>query len=248
MTIMQAPSEIIFVDESGDPGLSGRSKRSRPYFVVAFVYCAEPSPLRKHLRRLLKRLHLRRKYPPHLAELKFYLPHTDLIQKGYTPQQLQRYDSFMPAIRAKAIGIICADASGVFAAIVDKRKAYSTWKPHEMYNFIFAETLIVNILSNLSPPNPPAIQFDRGRLTPARLQGFKQYVLDKDSYFEHMGYKRYRGALAPPIDVPSISEPGIWAADIVAGAFYHKYRHNDRSYSNTLVPVFIAKGERLYWR
>lgn len=244
---MQAPSETIFVDESSDPGLSAKAKRIRPYFVIGFVYCDNPSMLRKHLRRLLKRLHLRKKYPPHLAELKFYLPNTDLIQKGYTLQQLRGYEGFLPVIRTKAINIICKNATGIFVAVIDKKRAYSTWAPHEIYNFVFAETLIVNVLNVVSPPNPPAILFDKGRLTTARLRGFKKYLLNKDSYFENMGWKRYRGPLAPPIDVPSVSEPGIWAADIVAGAFYHKYAHKDWSYSNALSKIAIGNGERLYW-
>jgi len=60
--------ETIFVDEAGDPGLSPASKKLHQYFTIGFVYCEDPEQLRKKLRRLLKRLHLRGKYPLHLGE------------------------------------------------------------------------------------------------------------------------------------------------------------------------------------
>ena len=56
------PLHTIFVDESGDIGLSDRAKK-RPYFVLGFVYCRDPGQLRKRLKRLLKKLHLTGKYP-----------------------------------------------------------------------------------------------------------------------------------------------------------------------------------------
>jgi len=240
-------TEVIFVDESGDPGLSKGSIQRQAYVTIGFVYCKNPQLLRKKLKRLLKRLHQRGKYPPHLSELKFYLPDTDLIQKGYTKQQLRAYEAFLPNIRTKAISIICKEATGVFAAVIDKRKAYSSWTPEELCNFAFVQTLIVNIMNTVSPANPPAILFDMGRLSPARTRFFKSYLVNKDSFFEHKGYKRYRGSLGPPIEVASYDEPGIWAADIVAGAFYHKYAHKDWAYSNALAPVLIGNGERLFW-
>ncbi|MHA1431511.1 MAG: DUF3800 domain-containing protein [Candidatus Freyarchaeota archaeon] len=241
-------SEVIFIDESGDPGLSTGSRRIRPYYTMGFVYCDNAQGLRKRMRRLLKRLHLRKKYPLHLAELKFYLPNTELIQKGYSRDDLKRFESYMPMVRSRSLNVICREACGVFAAVVDKKKTRSTWTPETLGNFVFAQTLIVNIMNQISPANPPAILYDRGRLSPARTQRFKTYVTNKDSYFQFTGLKRYRGSLPPPIQVPSVNEPGIWAADMVAGAFYHKYTHNDWSYSDTLSPVLIGNGERLYWR
>jgi len=237
----------IFVDEAGDPGLSPQSKSQRPYLAFGFVYCESPERLRKRLRRLLKKVHVRRKYPPHLAELKFYLPSTDLIQKGYNIADLEHYKTFLPSIRMNSINVVIREATGIFSAVVDKRKAASSWTAERLGNFVFAQTLIVSIMNNISPQNPPAILFDRGRLSHSRTQRFKAYVVNKDSYFEWTGLKRYRGSLPMPIEVPSTDEPGIWAADMVAGAFYHKYAHGDQSYAEALRPVFIGAGERLFW-
>ncbi len=240
-------TETIFVDESGDPGLSPASKKLRPYFTFGFVYCEDPQGLRKRLRRLLKKLHLRHKYPRHLAELKFYLPNTDLIQQGYKIEDIRKYEAFSPYVRSKTIGVICREASGVFAAIIDKKRAKSTWTPEELGNFTFAQTVIVNIMNKISPANPPAILYDKGRLSAARTHRFRTYLTNKDSYFQYMGFKRYRGILPPPVETTSKLEPGIWAADIVAGAFYHKHCHKDWSYVNALSKVFIGSGERIYW-
>jgi len=199
------------------------------------------------LRRYLRKIHVRGKYPAHLAELKFYLPDTYLIQKGYTKDQIRRYEGYLPIIRTRSINIICSAGAKVFCAIVDKRTAYASWKSEELYNLAFAETVIVNIMNALSPPIPPAIFYDRGRLSIARSRDFGSYLLNKDSYFESRGLKKYQGSLGLPIDVPSVGTPGIWAADVVAGAFYHKHAHNDWSYSNALAPAVIGNGERMYW-
>jgi hypothetical protein len=244
---LSAGTSVIYVDESGDPGLSTASVRRQPYFTLGFVYCDDPAALQKRLRRLLKRLHMRGKYPPHLAELKFYLPDTYLIQKGYTKDNIRRYEGFLPDIRTKSINIIRNAGAKVFCAVVDKRTAFASWKPEELYNFTFAQTVIVNIMNVLSPPNPPVVFYDRGRLSAARSRDFANYLVNKDSFFEFKGLKRYRGSLSPPVDVPSDDMPGIWAADIVAGAFYHKHAHRDWCYSNALASAIIGTGERTYW-
>lgn len=77
--------EGIFVDESGDFGLTSRSKR---FATIGFIYSKNPSNLRKKLRRLLKRLHMKNRYPRHLAELKFMLPYSELIQNDYSVEDL----------------------------------------------------------------------------------------------------------------------------------------------------------------
>lgn len=222
--------------------------QQKPYFVIGFVYCQDPRELRKRLRRLLKRLHIRNIYPPHLSELKFYLPYTDLIQQGYTVPQLDYcYNQHMPGIRSRAIQLVCEHSNGTFAAVVDKRKAVKTWTQEELGNFAFAQTLVANIMNPLSPPNPPVVFYDKGRLSPSRTPLFRTYLLNKDSYFTRMGYKRYRGSLSAPLEVSSVSEAGIWAADLVAGAFYHKYSNKDSTYANMFHKVRIAAGHRLYW-
>lgn len=240
----------IFVDEAGDIGLTSKPQiQLKPYYVVGFLYSQDPNELRKRLRRILKRLHIRNMYPPHLTELKFYLPYTDLIQQGYTVTQLDtQYAIHMPVIRTQVIQAICNYANGIFAAVVDKRKAKQSWTTETLGNFVFAETLVSDIMNTLSPPNPPIILYDKGRLSPAKTALFQKYLVNKDQYFQRRGWKRYRGSLSTPLDLSSTLEPGIWAADLVAGAFYHKYSHKDWTYANIFSKIKIGSGERLYWK
>lgn len=240
----------IYVDEAGDPGLASITTiQNKPYYVVGFVYAKDSRELKKRLRRYLKKLHIHNRYPRHLGELKFYLPYTELIKEGYTVAQLDRdYNTQMPLIRTHTLEIVNRYSDGVFAAVVDKRKAMQSWTSEKLGNFVFAETLIVNVMNVISPPEPPIIFYDRGRLSPSRNTSFKNYILEKDSFFEFKGYKRYRGSIPAPIDISSVSEPGIWAADMVAGAFYHKYCNRDATYSNMMIPRLLGGLERLYWK
>lgn len=239
--------EVIFVDESGTPGLSKESIASSPYYTIGYVYCHEPAQLRTDLKRLLKREHRSDRYPSMLTELKFYLPRSDLMKKGYKTGQLNKYEESLPAIREKAIEIICKWAAGVFAAILDKNKARLSWTNERIGNYIFAQTLFLDVMNNISPRYPPAILYDKGRLSPTKNSQFKEYVANKDRYFEKMDLKSYKGQIPVPQEQSSYAEPGIWAADLVAGSFECKYKHNEPRYADMLRTKYIATGERLYW-
>jgi hypothetical protein len=239
--------EVIFIDESGNPGLSSVSVESSPYYAIGFVYCKDPSQLRTGLRRLLKRVHERKWYPPTLAELKFYLPRTDLIKQGYTYDQLDKYQDYLPAIREKAIEIVRERSTGVFGAVVDKKKAHNTWTPERLGNYVFAQTLFLDVMNSITPQYPPSILYDRGRLSPTKTRQFEQYFVNKDRYFEQTEVKSYKGQLPVPKDQSSYAEPGIWAADLVAGAFECKYTHGEPFYADLLGMRYIRNGERLYW-
>ena len=239
--------EVIFVDESGNPGLSSSSLELYPYYAIGFVYCKDPSQLRTSLKRLLKREHERNRYPPDLNELKFYLPNSDLIQWGYTPDQLKKYEGYLPSIRDKANEIICNRVNGVFGAIIDKKKAYNSWTPERIGNFVFAQTLLLDVMNNISPQYPPAILYDKGRLSTYKVKQFEKYIAEKDQWFGQNGRKLYEGNISTPMSQSSYAEPGIWAADLVAGAFQCKHKHIEPRYADKLKPKYINSGERLYW-
>ncbi len=147
---MSFQGPIIFVDESGDPGLNLQRSRCR-YFTIGFVYTPSPGILRKKLRRVLKRAHLRGKYPPQTGELKFYLPETDLIQKGLSKKDIARFRAQMPDLRKKSIDAITSSQAQTFVAVVDKSKAQGWKSQEELYNFAFAQTLLVNVMNVISP-------------------------------------------------------------------------------------------------
>ena len=246
---MSSIKEIIFVDESGDPGLSRSSKIRSPYFAYGFVFCRDPTLLRKNLRRLLRRLHRRDKYPKELRELKFYLPSKQMKDEwGYTQRDINRYVSNLPSIRNKSIDITIKSACAVFSSILRKSTIRrQTWTSETIGNFLFAQTLYVNILNRIRPPIPPTIIFDKGRLSAAKTHAFQDYMVNKEGYFGFKGFKKYEGLIGVPVDMPSLAEPGLWSADIVAGAFTHKYKNKDPSYADRLSPIYIGMGERRYW-
>lgn len=93
--------EVIFIDESGDPGLTSKSIKSSPFYSIGYVYCQNPSQLQKELGRLLKREHDSKRYPIDLKELKFYLPRTELMSKGYTVEELNKFEGQLPKIRKR---------------------------------------------------------------------------------------------------------------------------------------------------
>jgi hypothetical protein len=241
--------EVIFADESGNPGLNKRSITDSPFFVIGFVYCENPTKLRKNLKRLLIKVHRQKKYPPNLNELKFYLPDSDLIRKGCEIDQLEKYKNNLPGIRNKCIEIICSETTGVFAAVLDKKSIEKpTWTPETIGNYIFAQTLTRDIMSEITPRYNPSILYDKGRLSSTKTEQFKKYLANKDSYLEEIGIREYSGKLPIPEERSSYAEPGIWAADIVAGAFQSKFAHGEPSSANSLATKYIGGGVRLYWR
>ncbi len=239
---------FIYVDESGDPGLDPSHLKKRPYFVFGYVYMRDPADLDKRFKRLLKRLHRKDRYPPKLMELKFYIPYEWMIKHGYTDAQFAAYTAGMHDIREQVLGILAAHADGVFAAVVDKRTAYNGWTPERLGNYTFAQSLLLGVMREIRADSPPAIIYDKGRLSPSSEASFDSYLLYKQIDF---AYKRHMPRLLAPQhshSVSSIYHPGIWAADCVAGAFYHKYQAGDASYVDMLRPAWFGAGERLYWK
>jgi hypothetical protein len=173
----------LFVDESGEIGLSPLSRR---YFIFGFVYCEDPLPLQYNLNGYLKRLHQIDAYPKLLGELKFNLPRQRLRKKGYTELNLQRYDKFTGYIRKSVCDILCRYSDGLFICIVDKTTIIEkTWTPETLGNYVFANTLHNDILNKLTLNQGLKIYLDAGRLSRIPANKFRQYLFDKDSYFRN---------------------------------------------------------------
>jgi len=243
-------SEVIFVDESGDHSLSDKSIQKCKYFVLGFVYCRSPNRLRKHLRRLLKRLHKKNKYPPKLDDLKFYLPTQKLFKKyDYSNEEVARYQSFMNKNRIKMIKILNRNCNGIYAAICDKALAgRDKFKNgEELGNWLFANTLTKNIIPYLRCRHTPSVIYDKGRLSASRCAAFHIYLFDIENYLRMTGINYDSVKLGQAQDCSSYTEPGIWASDIVAGAYRYAYVNSDIKYSQLLVNK-IYDGHRLYWQ
>jgi hypothetical protein len=195
------------------------------------------------------RVHNRNLYPLHLQEPKFYLPYGFLLKNGYTKSTLDyEFSIHSPIIRSQTLKLVRDYCDGIYIAVLDKQSVKdSTWTAERLGNFVFGHTLLSNVLKGLSLPQIPLICYDEGRLSPAKSADFQDYVISKDSYFEYRGFKQYNGNSFVFNNTCSVSEPCLWAADLVAGAFYHKYANNEWSYANILMNKLIGNGARIFW-
>jgi hypothetical protein len=235
----------IFIEESGTAILPNSKD---DFFIVSFLYCIDPSLLRLMMRRCLTRLQIRGKYPYHLKELKFFLPLNYLKSNGYTQPQIDAFKSFMPLVRIQTLHLIREHCSGIFISILDKNtKKEITWTSEELGNFVIGQSLINDVIPQLSLRLPPTLYFDQGRLAAKNMRRFYDYLTRKDGYFEYKNYKKYNGNLSNFKEIDSLTEPCIWASDIIAGAFYNKYQNKDSRYSDILNAKLLRYGLRKYW-
>jgi Protein of unknown function (DUF3800) len=230
----------LFVDESGETGLSGNSRR---YFVYGFVYCENPSSLRINLSNYLIRCHKTNRYPHKLRELKFNLPRTTLIKRGYSEENILIYNSFLSKIRQDICAIIALYSDGIFVSIIDKTTIIQkTWQPETLGNYVFAHSIHENILSKLAL-NDIIIHYDSGRLAQLNQDDFDKYVTIRAPTIVSTRILEIKG-------LSSLSEPCLWAADFLAGSFYRKFALGDALCADRILDTCnrIGNGLRIFWR
>lgn len=240
---------LVYVDESGTAVLNKPAHiRQYPFFVIGFVVCQRPELLRKNMKRLLLKLHKRKKYHRKIMELKFS-PYSALEKQGCLKNEIQaKWEPYFDLVRKEANSRIVNTADGVFAGVLDKRTIKkSTWTPETIGNFLFNKSLFRNILPNIDDFDNMTVVYDKGRLDPKRTRSFNKYMSETESYLEHIGSKRYGGTVDLFKDADSLSEPGIWAADFVAGSFRHAYLNSDWTYADILKPKIVGAGVMKLW-
>jgi len=99
----------------------------------------------------------------------------------------------------------------------------------------------------LSLTNPPVVLYDKGRLSPDRTRAFNNYMSNTDNYLSAFGLRNYSGHAVNFNDVDSKNDPGIWAADHVAGAFHMSLKHRNNRFYNPLRAKFIGDGHLDLW-
>lgn len=240
---------VVYVDESGTAVLDKPDHvRRYPFFVIGFVVCQRPELLKKDMKRLLLKLHKRKKYHRKVMELKFS-PYSALHKQGCSKKEIQtRWEPHFDLVRREANSRIARAADGVFAGVLDKRTIRKgTWTPETIGNFLFNKSLFRSILPNVADFDGMTVVYDKGRLDPKRTRSFNRYMSQTESYLEFIGSKRYAGTVDLFRDADSLSEPGIWAADFVAGSFRHAYLNSDWTYADMLRPKFVGDGVRKLW-
>ena len=150
----------------------------------------------------------------------------------------------MDIIRKDVPNIINEYSDGVFVTILDKdSRREKTWDQVSTGNFIIGHTLVANVINELKYDTVPQVLYDTGRLSVKKTKAFHEYLNYKCNKFR---IQEKFGELPTFINIDSSSEPCIWAADILAGAYYHYYVKNDDCYSRILKKK-IGIGLRKYW-
>lgn len=80
--------ETIYVDESGNSGLYNNNAKVYPFFVFGFCFFRDPTKFKIDMKRLLRKLHQKRKYHQNLKELKFG-PESALEKLGCSQNEIQ---------------------------------------------------------------------------------------------------------------------------------------------------------------
>lgn len=198
----------VYVDESGDLGFSEKSTK---FFIVAYIVSDSISSLRTKMKRILKKLHNKRKYHFSRNELKFSR------MNGYCRQLV------LEKIRHSDLDI------GV--VVVEKKHVKKELRNDLtiLYNWLLVHHIMSALLPRLATKQKINIVFDKS-LSKKRITGFNKYLKEKVSYLS------YRDGATLPLDciycqhIDSEIEPCLQATDAVAGAYFQKYEKGDNQY------------------
>ncbi|MCK9440702.1 MAG: hypothetical protein M0Q13_04690 [Methanothrix sp.] len=72
-----------------------------------------------------------------------------MVRLGYEKRELDEYLTKHPNVRQKSLEVICKDATKIFAAVLIKQKALGTWTSERIGNYLFAQTLVLDVMNNM---------------------------------------------------------------------------------------------------
>jgi hypothetical protein len=197
----------VFVDESGDLGFS---PNATDFFIVAFIICDSPFPVQIKMKRTLKRLHQRGKYPHPMDELKF-TKMNDYCRKKVL-KEIAKSDI--------QIGVVVVQKDRVIKRLRDDVKA--------LYNWLVVHHIMLALIPLLETTQKMNISFDRS-LPKNRIDSFNTYLNDKASYlFYTRGIEL--DCRISAFHVNSKCKPCLQAVDSVAGAYFHLYERQNPEY------------------
>jgi hypothetical protein len=196
----------VFVDESGDLGFT---KNSTKFFVVAYLECESSQRIQIEMKRVLKYLHQKNRYPLVRNELKF-----------------SRMDSFC---RKQVLQRIAKCDLGLGVVVLEKALVNANLRkdPPVLYSWCVVHNIMLSLLSYLVANKKINMVFDRS-LPAWRISEFNSYVENKARYLlSEQGTKLASDCILSR-HVASEVEPCLQAVDAVAGAYFQKYeRGND---------------------
>jgi hypothetical protein len=208
----------VFVDESGDLGFS---KNATNYFIVAFLICDSSTSLKFKMKRTLKRLHQKNKYPQPMDELKF--TKMDDYCKKYVLKEIAKSDSY--------IGVIVVEKEKIVKRLRDD---VST-----LYNWLVVHNIMLSLIPLLETTPKMNIYFDKS-LPKKRINSFNTYLEEKASYLFYT-----RGidldCCISSFHANSRTKPCLQAVDSVVGAYFQLYERKKPEY------VDIIKGKERFF-
>ena len=130
---------IIAVDGSGDLGFHFEKRGTTRFLVLAFVFTREYEYVRRHVRRMLKRLVSRKMWPAEPNELKF------TISKARARMLGLDYEKYVEWIREARLTVLKKMKNLPFSAavsIVEKKLVDERLRaePGTLYNYVLAST------------------------------------------------------------------------------------------------------------
>jgi hypothetical protein len=198
----------VYVDEAGDLGFSERATK---FFVVAFLACDTSINTRTEMKRALKRLHERRKYPYSNDELKFSK------MNGYC--------------REYVLKKVAQSGSHLGVVVVQKDRVAK--KLREDLTVLYNWLVVHNIMSALHPlletTQKMNVFFDKS-LSKKRIASFNEYVKEKTSYLSYAKGSNLPYDCVAAYHVDSRVEPCLQAVDAIAGAYFQLYEHQNAAY------------------
>ncbi|MEJ5327926.1 MAG: DUF3800 domain-containing protein [Candidatus Bathyarchaeia archaeon] len=202
----------VFVDESGNLGFSEKATK---YFIVAYLECEKPERLRIELRRLLKRLHQKKQYPPSRNELKF-----------------SRMNSYC---RKMILAKIAESDVSLGVVVLEKARVENKLRkdPATLYNWCVVHNIMLSLIQQIATGNKIQITFDKS-LPKRRINEFNSYATNKASYLLHEKGTALPSNCITLNHIPSEKEFCLQAADAVAGAYHQKYENNNPEYAKII--------------
>lgn len=187
------------------------------------------------------------KYPGVLRELKYKLPIKQL-KRFYTDMDIEYYQSVLRLIRLDVIDLINRYSDGIHITILNKETIREpTWTSVELGNYIFAETIQKIFLNKVEFKYNPKVYFDMN-YDILKTNAFINYMFNKDGYYLTQGIRKTHFSLSDVIGVSSIDEPGIWAADFLAGAYYDYYNFDNPEFFSMIDQAKLISAPTIYFK
>lgn len=153
----------VYVDESGDLGFSKKSTR---FFIVAYIVSDSAPSIRTKMKRILKKLHNKRRYHFSRNELKF-----------------SRMDGHC---RRVVLEQLCKSDLDIGVVVVEKRHVLDKLRKDltVLYNWLLVHHIMSALVPHISSKQKINIVFDKS-LPKKRIRKFNRYLIEKASFLSY---------------------------------------------------------------